>query len=76
MQAFERAADRTFGSENKAGQPKPLPNLMETGFVKLQDIFQKEYVHNSSLRFHWGSTRSHDIPPVEAEPNHLEESIP
>lgn len=70
MQAFARAADATFGSENKAKQPEPLPNLMETGFEKIQDIFQKEYVHNSSSRFRWGSTRSHDIPPVAPEDGH------
>lgn len=67
MQAFERAADRTFGTHNQSEQPKPLPNLLETGFIRLQDILQKEYVHKSSSRFHWGSTRSHDIP--SAEPN-------
>lgn len=67
MQAFARAADRTFGANNEAEQPEPLPNLMETGFIKLQDIFQTEYIHNSSSRFCWGSTRSHDIPNVNAE---------
>ncbi|KAH9807257.1 hypothetical protein DFH28DRAFT_827678, partial [Melampsora americana] len=61
MQAFSRAADRTYGVENEAKQPEPRPNLMETGFLKLQEIFKSEYTHKTSSRYCWGSTRSHDI---------------
>ncbi|KAH9807957.1 hypothetical protein DFH28DRAFT_840677, partial [Melampsora americana] len=64
MLAFSRVADMTFGPNNQAEQPEPLPNLMETGFIKLQEIFQTEYTHKSSSRYCWGSTRSHDMSKV------------
>ncbi|EGG06274.1 uncharacterized protein MELLADRAFT_63580 [Melampsora larici-populina 98AG31] len=76
MQAFQRAADRTFGSENQAGQPEPLPNLMETGFLKLQEIFQSKYTHKRSSRFCWGSTLSHDIPQVGPDADNFDNLNP
>ncbi|KAH9806999.1 hypothetical protein DFH28DRAFT_918157 [Melampsora americana] len=72
MQAFSRAADRTFGPDNKAAQPKPIINLIENGVDKLQDVFQTEYMHKSSSRYRWGSTRAHNIPIVDAEPGNVE----
>ncbi|KAH9820155.1 hypothetical protein DFH28DRAFT_885595 [Melampsora americana] len=57
MQSFERMMHRTLSSENPAVQPDPLPNLMDAGYEKLQQILKTEYIHNSQSRFRWGSTQ-------------------
>ncbi|EGF97362.1 uncharacterized protein MELLADRAFT_70048 [Melampsora larici-populina 98AG31] len=62
IQAFLRVADRMYSSHNDTSQPEPMPDLLQTGFEKLQEIFQTEYTHHAKSRFHWGSTQSHDIP--------------
>lgn len=67
IQVFSRQADKTFTSINKRKQPKCIPDLFETGWKKLQDIFKTEYVHSSCSRFLWGSTLSHGIPDENPE---------
>ncbi|KAH9807216.1 hypothetical protein DFH28DRAFT_858321, partial [Melampsora americana] len=57
-------ADQVYSSTNTAPQPDKIPDLMTTGFKRLQEIFKSEYIHNSHSRFRWGSTQTHDIPPV------------
>ncbi|KAH9814073.1 hypothetical protein DFH28DRAFT_830292, partial [Melampsora americana] len=62
IQAFLRVADQMYSSNNNISQPEPIPDLLHTGFERLQEIFQSEYTHKARSRFRWGSTQSHDIP--------------
>lgn len=67
MQAFARVADRIYSSKNSSPQPKEIPNLMETGFKMLQDIFKTEYIHSTQSRFCWDSTQTQDMAGVNAD---------
>ncbi|KAH9808956.1 hypothetical protein DFH28DRAFT_907322 [Melampsora americana] len=51
MQAYLRQADKIFTSINTSKQPESNPNLFETGYKKLQDIFKTEYIHSSRSWF-------------------------
>ncbi|KAH9820383.1 hypothetical protein DFH28DRAFT_855828, partial [Melampsora americana] len=67
MQAYLRQADKIFTSLNTSKQPNINPNLFETGYKKLQEIFKSEYIHSSRSRFRWGSTSTYGIPDAELE---------
>lgn len=67
MQSFARIADQMYSASNSAAQPDKIPDLMTTGYIKLQDILKTEYAHNSRSRFCWGTTQTHDLPSFETE---------